>query len=85
MDFERALQGVKLDLVIDVGSMLLGVSAPLGIMGSFCGFKHPKIEQPCDYNPVPKLIERKPWFVNLCLLSCFGGAIPFLYLLVFFF
>jgi transmembrane 9 superfamily member 2/4 len=78
LDFERALQGITFDLIVDISSFLFGVSAPLNTVGSFCGFKHPRFENPCDYNPVPKLVEKKPWFANAFLLSCFGGGIPFL-------
>ncbi|KAJ3118569.1 hypothetical protein HDU96_000521 [Phlyctochytrium bullatum] len=53
------------------------VSAPLCIVGSYFGFKHPAIENPVKTNQIPRQVPSQPLYLNVWVSALIGGILPF--------
>ncbi|KAI9142381.1 hypothetical protein BKA69DRAFT_1124062 [Paraphysoderma sedebokerense] len=53
------------------------VSAPLSFVGSYYGFKKPKIEHPVRTNQIPRQIPEQVWYLRPIPVMLMGGVLPF--------
>ncbi|KAI8136982.1 hypothetical protein BJV82DRAFT_718516 [Fennellomyces sp. T-0311] len=68
---------VPFGTMVAVISIWLLVSVPLNVVGSYFGFRKPKIEHPVRTNQIPRQIPDQPFYLRPMPSIFMGGVLPF--------
>lgn len=74
---------VKSSAAVPIGTlagllaMWILVSTPLSFIGSYLGFKAPRIENPVKVNQIPRIVPPQPFYLQPLPSILLGGILPF--------
>lgn len=77
LSFAGAATAVSIWTIISLFLLWVLVSTPLVFVGSFFGFRAPKIEVPTKTNQIARFIPEGPWYTLPHYTILFGGSLPF--------
>jgi transmembrane 9 superfamily protein 2/4 len=77
LNYSKSSAAVPVGTLFALISMWFLISIPLCVLGSYWGYKSPKIEDPVKTNQIPRQIPPYPFYLSKWMAAIVGGLLPF--------